>query len=280
MNAHPTVRQEHLTRAARIAEEIGNLPAVCTVDWCHRAAGALLAAKARSIICVTLGEFRQNGDLNNIEATGVNGHDSAPQYIHTESTRSLGWWHRTHSEVAASILSQGEAFSHWRTSSAGRRWAEIGVEDLAVAQLELSTPIGDRPGRSLVIEVGLREGVGTTFESADASVLAAVVPVLGRRCALAFGTMSSDPVNRITPREQAILEQLALGKTVKEIAEHLKRSPHTVHDHVKSLHRKLGATSRGELIARALGHIEGNGSRSSGPHLIADAEIKPNLAAS
>jgi hypothetical protein len=27
-----------------------------------------------------------------------------------------------------------------------------------------------------------------------------------------------------------------------------------VHDHVKSLHRKLDASSRGELVARALGH--------------------------
>jgi hypothetical protein len=29
-----------------------------------------------------------------------------------------------------------------------------------------------------------------------------------------------------------------------------------VHDHVKSLHRKLNASSRGQLIARALGHAE------------------------
>ena len=53
-------------------------------------------------------------------------------------------------------------------------------------------------------------------------------------------------------------EHLALGKSVKQIASDLARSPHTVHDHVKSLHRKLNASSRGELIARALGHLAPN----------------------
>ena len=52
-----------------------------------------------------------------------------------------------------------------------------------------------------------------------------------------------------------VLEQLILGKSVREIAEMIQRSPHTVHDHVKNLHRKLGATSRGALIARALGRL-------------------------
>lgn len=58
----------------------------------------------------------------------------------------------------------------------------------------------------------------------------------------------------MTDREQDVLERLILGRSVREIAEELGRSPHTVHDHVKSLHRKLDASSRGELVARALGH--------------------------
>jgi len=58
----------------------------------------------------------------------------------------------------------------------------------------------------------------------------------------------------LTQREQIVLEQLTLGLSVRQIADELGRSPHTVHDHVKSLHRKLNASSRGELVARALGH--------------------------
>ena len=50
-----------------------------------------------------------------------------------------------------------------------------------------------------------------------------------------------------------ILVELVSGASVREIAERIDRSPHTVHDHVKSLHRKLNASSRGELVSRYLG---------------------------
>ncbi|MFI4898124.1 MAG: response regulator transcription factor, partial [Phycisphaerales bacterium JB059] len=62
----------------------------------------------------------------------------------------------------------------------------------------------------------------------------------------------------LTNREQVVLEELILGRSVREIAETMHRSPHTVHDHVKSLHRKLGASSRGALIAHALGCRNGD----------------------
>ena len=52
-----------------------------------------------------------------------------------------------------------------------------------------------------------------------------------------------------------MLDLLVLGLSVRQIAEELGRSTHTVHDHVKSLHKKLNANSRGELVARALGHL-------------------------
>ncbi|MBO6514537.1 MAG: helix-turn-helix transcriptional regulator [Phycisphaerales bacterium] len=57
----------------------------------------------------------------------------------------------------------------------------------------------------------------------------------------------------LTLREQTILDHLLEGKSVRVIAECIGRSPHTVHDHVKNLHRKLNASSRGQLIARSLG---------------------------
>ena len=84
--------------------------------------------------------------------------------------------------------------------------------------------------------------------------MAAILPVLARRAILALGDGTDGPTKWLTQREQIVLEQLTLGKSVREIADELGRSPHTVHDHVKSLHRKLGASSRGELVARALGH--------------------------
>jgi DNA-binding NarL/FixJ family response regulator len=79
---------------------------------------------------------------------------------------------------------------------------------------------------------------------------------------IAIGPSPTDGNQWLTPREQVILQHLLLGKSVREIAAELERSPHTVHDHVKALHRKLNASSRGELVARALGYIqpETNGS--------------------
>jgi len=64
----------------------------------------------------------------------------------------------------------------------------------------------------------------------------------------------TNPKVWLTDREHEILDQLILGHSVRQIAENLNRSTHTVHDHVKNLHKKLHASSRGELIAKALGY--------------------------
>lgn len=64
----------------------------------------------------------------------------------------------------------------------------------------------------------------------------------------------NNPRAWLTDREQSVLELLIQGNSVRAIAEQLGRSAHTIHDHVKNLHKKIGASSRGELIAKAIGH--------------------------
>lgn len=259
MTLHATVRRDHLQRVAGCVERITNLPAVATQDWCDRAARAILAIRSDALASVTIGQFGPAGELVDLEITGTataeNGHLPG-RYVHSETTHSLGWWLGTQESLAAGQLSVLQAASPWRLSPAGRRWSDLGVRDLVVGQCLLS----DRPqpgyGRYLIVELGVRDMLSDSLEAGDAEVLLAALPSMGKRAIMAFGTESTTAVNRITPREQLILEQLSLGRTVKQIAEELNRSPHTVHDHVKSLHRKLGAASRGELIARALGHIE------------------------
>jgi DNA-binding CsgD family transcriptional regulator len=56
----------------------------------------------------------------------------------------------------------------------------------------------------------------------------------------------------LSPRQREVLEHLARGASEKEVAAALELSTHTVHDHVKALHRAYGVRSRGELVARAL----------------------------
>lgn len=54
----------------------------------------------------------------------------------------------------------------------------------------------------------------------------------------------------ITPREQAVLDEICGGLTLKQIARRLHLSPHTVTDHLAAIYRKTAVTGRDELIAR------------------------------
>lgn len=68
---------------------------------------------------------------------------------------------------------------------------------------------------------------------------------------LAVGNPQAVAELGISPRELAVLEQLAAGKSNKEIAEALGVSLNTVKTHVARLFEKLGAVRRTDAIARA-----------------------------
>ena len=55
---------------------------------------------------------------------------------------------------------------------------------------------------------------------------------------------------RLTGRQRQVLSGLAAGASEKELADQLGLSTHTLHDHVKAVHRAYGVRSRGELLAR------------------------------
>ena len=59
----------------------------------------------------------------------------------------------------------------------------------------------------------------------------------------------------LTRREQEIVQLAAEGRTTREIAAALFRSPKTIENHLQSVYRKLGVSNRVELVnaARALG---------------------------
>lgn len=60
-----------------------------------------------------------------------------------------------------------------------------------------------------------------------------------------------DDEPELSPREYELLQLLARGQSNRQAAEALSVSPHTVGDHVKSIYRKLGVSSRGEAMVRA-----------------------------
>lgn len=235
------------------------LPAVATQDWFGRAARACAAVRKQSIVSVSLATLSARGAINFLEATGACGLEHAGsglegEAVHPDHCPGFDWWFDSVSGApvleGASLLRSLKCHARWSETNCGRRWARLGVQDLLVGLASLPS---NTPGRCVVVEIGAIGG--PTMTSADVDVLQAVLPLLAQRAMLAFGSERSTAQTRLTSREQEVLDHLALGKSVKDIAQDLGRSPHTVHDHVKSLHRKLRASSRGELIARALGHI-------------------------
>jgi DNA-binding CsgD family transcriptional regulator len=57
----------------------------------------------------------------------------------------------------------------------------------------------------------------------------------------------------LTVRETQVLDLLVTGDGEQEIADKMRRSRFTVHDHVKNIYRKLGVTTRAELVRLAVG---------------------------
>lgn len=272
--AAPHVGSEHLRAAVEAAAAIASLPAVATQDWCARAAAGIRPARPNAIVAVTLAILGPRGSIIQLEATGAVGTDPLGRplegdAVHPEHAPGLDWW--LESDIApapttsgGAILHELNCYSRWLETPAGRRWLRLGVNDLIVGVCPIP---GAAPGRCLAVELG--SPGGAPLAPAELEVVKASLGLLARRALLAFGLERSTALSRLTYREQQVLDHLSLGKSVKEIAQDLARSPHTVHDHVKSLHRKLNASSRGELIARALGHLAAT-SRSNPTPAVSD----------
>ncbi len=269
-----------LSEAVRISETICALPAVATQDWCDQAAAALLTMGYASSGLVMIGQVHADGTIVRNEATGVAGSYIAevtttlgrPQAAKSivpidprdpglarlraslAQARDLGWHPGEVNGLECRVGRPEElgAGTNWPQTAFGRRWENAHPQSVMVGTIGLG---GSVANRLLVVEIGLT-AKDTTIHDSDLDVLAAVLPALGRRALLAIGSDPTDGAQWLTPREQVILQHLLLGKSVRQIADDLGRSPHTVHDHVKSLHRKLNASSRGELVARALGYVE------------------------
>ncbi|MBX3407855.1 MAG: response regulator transcription factor [Phycisphaeraceae bacterium] len=285
-----------LAACIKITESVCSLPAVATQDWCDRAASALLGIHQPSICVCMIGEADSRGNIARQEATGVAGcyvaevtttvgrpassaaivafdpNDATLARVRTSfaQARDLSW---APGPIGPGSIVTGspEQFGlgpNWQMSGLGKRWADVPYTSLTLGLAALGSAAN---GRSLIVEFA-RTGPGPTDPESDADLLRAVLVPMARRALLAVGSDPTDGAHWLTAREQVILQHLLLGKSVREIADELGRSPHTVHDHVKSLHRKLRANSRGELVAKALGHVElmQAASQSSAP---ADAAI-------
>jgi len=173
----------------------------------------------------------------------------------TDALRTLGWnpedraaQRSTPQTPIWGTLTQLAGNDAWRLGPLGAVLGDYASLEPVMAWLPLGTQV---PGRC-VLSLAVAAPAGAP---AAAAVLGATLPCLHRKALRAIGPARSARNHWLSPKEQLVLELLILGNSVREIADRIGRSPHTVHDHVKALHRKLGASSRGELVARALGHL-------------------------
>ena len=230
-----------ITQAAQDAAGIENLPAVATSDWAELAALRLKRLPGVLGVAVVLGRIKHPGDPVEVDAVGVCSGAAVPGRISLSDQAALSVRSRLEKLGSSQKLVHGSPV--------------LGVPNLwDDTQDRITLQSWDRVGgadRVVIVLVGLHLGDASDPVRLGAT-LDVLTPMLARRARLALGDGPGVPT-WLTERERLVLEQLILGKSVRTIADLIDRSPHTVHDHVKNLHRKLGASSRGALIAKALG---------------------------
>lgn len=249
----------HVALAADTTIDICALPAVPIQSWCDRAAMALGRIRPAAFTFAAVARMDGRGlVIPDIQGSSGSLLDSPFRGIRLRNEPQswvggvLGLPGRWDSP-SVGRLTRLDPGRSWAGTRRGRAWLNAEHPDLLIGAVQIAS-LGNE-NRVLLIEMGM-PGDRPSFTRGDEEVLRSAMVPLGRKAELAFRDQADEaPFLPLTVREQEILEQLTLGKSVKQIAGELQRSPHTVHDHVKSLHRKLNATSRGELVARALGHM-------------------------
>lgn len=261
-----------LDHCAALTNELSHIPAVPTIDWCDRAAhvfGAVVTNKGAG--CAIL-DLQSGGVIKTVLATGADASVSIANEKHQHVSNAirftleslpkssmlpgLDYLLREEPNATLEQAVSGHVLLGSQSDEAFlNKWGAEGEMDMLWAMCPLN---GRIRGRMLVGYVAAdnppqsNESIRLLLQSCV--TLAAKLASNALSC-----TDSEGNVAWLTPREQDVLERLVEGKSVREISDELERSQHTVHDYVKSLHRKLGATSRGELVAKVLGHVNATG---------------------
>jgi len=62
----------------------------------------------------------------------------------------------------------------------------------------------------------------------------------------------SDGFVQLTPRERAVVEYVAMGRSAKETAQHLQIAPSTVERHIENVRLKTRTRNRAHMIAHVI----------------------------
>lgn len=236
------------TAALRIAWALSRVPALPVPDLAERLAGAIAhLCGVDGAVLLQIGRLAEPGGWV-CESVGWAGRACR---ITNVATKPGGIpWPSVPRLGGASVFLVSEPDPDqacWRW--AAERFASVNL-GVALAGLACTRRVG---ALTLTVQFGCsdadREGGGT---AARAALLRQTLPWMHAIAHAALGLGDDGPGRAwLTDRELLVLEKLVEGRSVSEIAESLGRSRFTVHDQVKSLHRKLGVHTRAALVGCA-----------------------------
>jgi len=134
-----------------------------------------------------------------------------------------------------------------------RRLRQATSARLIMLTVERSGPLAHRLLHGGASAVVLKDRIESDLGAAVQSVARGeqfVSPILSGSLASVRRNLEAD---ELTPRETEVLRLIALGYTSAEIARLLQVSRRTIDSHRANIHRKLGLTTRAELVHFALG---------------------------
>lgn len=231
--------------ALRLSWALSRIAAVPTPDLAQQLARALveLCGPERAV-AVQLGHIGEQGHWRG-ESFGAAGCLPEDAVLGLGAIRTLPWPRPpAFADATACLVSEPPAGEpSMRLVEEAMRHSGLGVELAALAcspecgQIVLTVQFG-----------GQRDGQTRV----RAALLAQVLPWAHAIARTALGEGEGLAVRGwLTEKEREVLEHLVCGESVVEIAKTLERSRYTVHDHVKSLHRKLGVRTRAALVGCA-----------------------------
>ena len=221
---------------------------------------ALATAEPQNIVPVRLG-LAEAAWLAGDAAAGIAqleeiGRFDVASFDSWERGELATWWRRlapanpVPATAAANIAAPRALEIAGRPLDAAAEWEHLGLPyetGLALLQVE-----GAEAGDALARAAELFDALGAQPASERAWQRAGALGVVDR---MPKPRRGPKPETRAHPlglsrREQEVLEMIAVGKSNKQIARDLKRSPRTVEHHVSAVLGKLGASSRMEVALR------------------------------
>lgn len=262
-------RCDLLEQVVAATERLCRLCLAPSQEWLEKAAAAMVLSPHAAGVALLLCDVNRRGIITSVHAAGAWPiHASFPAPLGTTVINSVQAINSAHDmRMHLSAL----AGHHWLGAGAHDRPKGIASNAPALVDQECLphraawTLFGGRcvlgarnalsPGsqRCLLSYISLRSAERSLVELHRCwNAVSSLASRLALRTFSAAEPFSTE--NWLSTRELEVLDLLLAGHSVPAISDAQRRSVHTVHDYVKRLHAKLCARSRGELVARVLGH--------------------------